>query len=207
MTGRRKMRNHLPVVFAAVVAACFLVPEAQAAEKMTVGNAASVVRTVTGTFEADTREIALLDDLYHNELVETGEESATEIVFLDETRLALGPDSSMMLDKFVFDPDPDKASFVITATKGVFRFASGKLPGKSYEIRTPTATIGIRGTAFTLSVLPAEDGGSGFVVELVMESGAALVTSCHSETVLVEAPAGSSIGLDLANSLCPVTVR
>ncbi len=201
------MRNHLRAWFAAFVLACFLAPDGQAAEKMTVGNAASVVRTVTGTFEADTREIALLDDLYHNELVETAEESATEIVFLDETRLALGPDSSMVLDKFVFDPDPDQASFVITATKGVFRFASGKLPGKAYEIHTPTATIGIRGTAFTLTVLPARDGDLGGTVELVMESGAALVTSCHSETVLVKAPAGSSIGLDSANNSCPVTMR
>ncbi len=201
------MRKLFGVPLAAGLMAFSFVPDGQAVEKISVGNAATVVRTVTGTIEADSRQIALLDDLYHNELVETGEESATEIVFLDDTRLSLGPDSSMVLDEFVFDPDPSKASFVLTATKGVFRFASGNLPGKSYTINTPTATIGIRGTAFTLSVLPAQDGGSGLVVTLVMESGAALVTSCHSETVLVEAPAGSSIGLDVANSSCPVIVQ
>ncbi len=57
------MGNHLRAWFAAFVLACFLAPDGQAAEKMTVGNAASVVRTVTVTFESDTREIALLDDL------------------------------------------------------------------------------------------------------------------------------------------------
>ena len=108
---------------------------------------------VTGTLEADLRHIQLLDDIYHNEIIETGDESATEFVFLDETKLALGPNSRLVLDRFVYDPEPDKASFVMTATAGVFRFVSGKLPKKSYEIHTATATIGIRGTVFSFNVI------------------------------------------------------
>ena len=99
--------------------------QALALEKTTIGNAKIVVMTVTGTLEEDHRKIQLLDDIYHNEIIETGEESATEFVFLDETKLALGPNSKLVLDRFIYDPEPGKASFVMTATAGVFRFVSG----------------------------------------------------------------------------------
>src|SRR5512134_1442886 len=101
--------------------------EARAAieNQITIGNTRVVVRTVIGNFDGDIRSLALEDDVYHNELIETEQESATKLIFLDETTLTLGPDSSVVLDRFVFDPDPSKASFVMTATKGIFRLASG----------------------------------------------------------------------------------
>ena len=153
---------------------------AHALEKVTIGNTKVVVKTVTGDLDQEKRQIQFLDDIYHNELIETGDESATEIVFLDETKLALGPNSKLTLDKFVYDPDPDQASFIMTATAGVFRFASGKLPKKSYVIHTPTATIGIRGTIFTIVVLPgsADDAGNSPAVNITTESGIVEITTC-----------------------------
>ena len=197
------MRRLLVSLVAAAVTTGALAPVVGAAEQATVGNAATVVRTVTGTFGADIRQIAYLDDLYHNELVETGEESATEIVFLDDTKLAMGPNSSLVLDKFVYDPDPDQASFVITVTQGVFRFASGKLPKKSYTINTPTATIGIRGTTFTLTVQP--EGTGKPLVEVLLEDGVALVTSCSGETIKLEAPASAAIRFEPSRGACVAT--
>ena len=141
----------IAALFAAIGFCALMGFQAMAAEKnATIGNARIVVRTVTGTLESDLRQIKLLDDIYHNEAIETGDDSATEFVFLDETKLALGPNSRMVLDSFVYDPDPSKASFVMTATAGVFRFVSGKIPKTAYEIRTPNATIGIRGTVLLL---------------------------------------------------------
>ena len=186
--------------------AAFWVSDGTAAERVTVGNATTVVKTVTGIFEADLRQIEYLDDLYHNEVVETGEESATEIVFLDETKLAIGPNSSLVLDKFVYDPDPSKASFVITMTQGVFRFASGNLPQKSYTIHTPTATIGIRGTVFTVKVQPNQGSDKETVVEIALESGTALVTSCAGETIVVEASTATTITLEKSSGACVATL-
>ncbi len=160
--------------------------DAQAIEKVTVGNAKVIVKTVTGSFEADLRQIKLLDDIYHNEVISTGAESATELVFIDETKLSIGPNSSLVLDRFVYDPDPDKAAFVMTATAGVFRFVSGKLPKKSYEIHTPTATIGIRGTVFTLVVIPGGPNGDGAVVNVTVEQGVAFVTNCLGQRVFLD---------------------
>ncbi len=117
-----------------------------------VGITDVVVKTVTGILEGDVRQLAYKDDIYHNEIIETFDESATEITFLDDTLLSLGPNSKITLDRFVFDPNPDASSFVMTITTGALRFVSGKLPSKAYKIHTPTATIGVRGTIIDVVV-------------------------------------------------------
>ena len=191
---------------AALVAAigfCALVGvQAMATEKTTIGNARIVVRTVTGTLESDLRKIRLLDDVYHNEAIETGDDSATEFVFLDETRLALGPNSRMVLDSFVYDPDPSKASFVMTATAGVFRFVSGKIPKSAYEIRTPNATIGIRGTVFSFIVIPGDTEGKPTKTNVTIEEGVAEITNCLGERVsLVRSGASTTVSMN-SDGIC-----
>ncbi len=186
---------------AALVAAigfCALLSiQAMAAEKTTIGNARIVVRTVTGTLESDLRQIQLLDDIYHNEAIETGDDSATEFVFFDETRLALGPNSRMVLDRFVYDPDPSKAAFIMTATAGVFRFVSGKIPKSAYEIRTPNATIGIRGTVFSFIVIPGDSEGKPTKTNVTIEKGMAEITNCSGERVsLVRSGASTTVSMN-----------
>jgi len=181
--------------------------QAIAVEKTTIGNARIVVKTVTGTLDAELRQIQLLDDIYHNEVIETGDESSTEFVFLDETKLALGPNSSLVLDRFVFDPASDTGSFVMTATAGVFRFVSGKLPKKSYEIHTPTATIGIRGTVFTFVIIAAKSDGTPVKVTITVEEGVAEITSCMGEQVSLVRPGASTTVSMNADGTCAAPTR
>lgn len=187
-----------------VVSVLAYASNAGAEERITVGNTFTVVRTVMGTLDADMRRLKLADDIYHNELIETGEGSATEVVFIDETKLALGPNSSIVIDKFVYDPRPDQSSFVATATKGVFRFVTGNLPKSSYTIHTPTATIGIRGTVFSLVVLPqqATDGSESYLVRFSLEEGAADISGCGADAIHLEAP-GDAVTLHaIGNGEC-----
>jgi FecR protein len=160
--------------------------QAAISEQITIGNTRVVVRTVIGTFEGDLRVLELEDDVYHNELIETEEESATKLIFLDETTLTLGPESSVVLDRFVYDPDPSKASLVMTATKGIFRFASGKLPKNAYRLNTPAATIGIRGTLLELAIEPPEGAGGQAVVRIELQEGEAIVGDCRGEELVLE---------------------
>jgi hypothetical protein len=157
------------------------------ADQITIGNTKVIVRTVLGNWEGDLRTLQLEDDVYHNELIETEADSATKLIFLDETTLTLGPDSAVVLDRFVFDPAPSKASFVMTATKGIFRFASGKLPKNAYRLHTPAATIGVRGTVLDVSIDPAARDGGKAVVKIALEEGAATVADCAGGSRLVEA--------------------
>jgi hypothetical protein len=187
------MRKLTAFVVLALAALASRTAPAAVGDQITIGNTRVIVKTVIGNFDGELRELTLEDDVYHNELIETEEVSATKLVFLDETTLTLGPDYSVVLDSFVYDPDPSQAAFVMTATKGIFRFASGKLPKNSYRLHTPAATIGIRGTVLAFSIAPAEGDHGEAVVRIAMEEGAATIAGCRGDSLLLEA--GQSVEL------------
>ena len=178
--------------------------QAAISEQITIGNTRVVVKTVIGTFEGDLRVLALEDDVYHNELIETEQESATKLIFLDETTLTLGPESSVVLDRFVFDPDPSKGSLVMTATKGIFRFASGKMPKNAYRLHTPAATIGIRGTVLEFAIEPPKRAGGQAIVRIALHEGEATVGDCRGDELVLQA--GQSVELKW-NPLKPCAAR
>jgi hypothetical protein len=187
------LRQSAILVLVAFAALAGRAAPAAISDQITIGNTRVVVRTVVGNFEGEIRTLALEDDVYHNELITTEKASATKLTFLDETSLTLGPDSSVVLDRFVYDPDPSKASFVMTATQGIFRFASGKLPKNAYRLHTPAATIGIRGTVLDLAIERSDRPGADSVVRIALQEGEATVGDCRGEVQSLAA--GQSIEL------------
>ncbi|MDF3074664.1 MAG: hypothetical protein K0S54_2331 [Alphaproteobacteria bacterium] len=118
-----------------------------------IGVAATVVNRVEGSVGAQTTAKKTGDRVFQNELIRTGTESKGQLLFRDETSLTIGPDSEVKLDQFVYNPQGN-SSVTLNATKGVFRFISGSLPSQAYEIKTPAATIGVRGTIILIALLP-----------------------------------------------------
>ena len=83
------------------------------------------------------------------------------IDFLDETRVDLTEHARLTIDEFVYDPANDVGSLSIKAGLGGIRYASGQIAKKyrqNVKIKTPSATIGVRGTDFSMVV--DEMGGS-----------------------------------------------
>ena len=113
-----------------------------------IGTAAMVKDRVTGSLQSEQWLIRTGDRVYQNEVIETAAKAQGEFVLNDETKLAVGPNSRIVLDEFVYDPKTSGGSIVINATKGAFRFITGKSKKSAYTIKTPTATIGVRGTVF-----------------------------------------------------------
>ncbi len=112
------------------------------------------------------------------ELIETDADSRSEIELNDRTKLALGPGSRLLLDKFVYDPDISGGAIVMNLVKGTFRFITGIAVKPAYVIRTPAASITVRGTIFDVFVQNANEtwlllieGG----VEVCTQSGKCLV--------------------------------
>jgi len=127
-----------------------LVPPALAASD--IGTTMVVVRTVTGTLETQVRQLVIHDNVEQNELIATGPDAASELQFIDGTKIALGPRAHVVLDKFVYDPNPSKGKFFLRVSEGVFRFATGHMDHQSYQITTPNGTLGVRGTEFNFIV-------------------------------------------------------
>jgi FecR protein len=83
-----------------------------------------------------------------NDIV-TGTQSMTQLLLLDRTSFTVGANSRVKIDRFVYDPRAQQSAVSASVAKGAFRFMSGSALNKGSErssIRTPIATIGIRGT-------------------------------------------------------------
>ena len=50
----------------------------------------------------------------------TGEKGQTQMLFVDQSALTIGPNSDLVLDEFVYDPNTETGTIVMSATKGLF---------------------------------------------------------------------------------------
>jgi hypothetical protein len=141
-------------IFGAVLAAAAIAagsPVANAATSPT-GTAIAVVQSSEASGITGRRLLAPEGPVYSGDRVTTGNVGQAQLRFRDSTRLVVGPNSSLVLDGFVFNDDNSAKAISLNAVKGAFRFITGTGPKDAYTINTPTATISVRGTAFDLNV-------------------------------------------------------
>lgn len=91
-------------------------------------------------------------DVYSAETVTTPPGGGTAIRFLDGTKIQVGSNSTVVLDRFVYDPDTETGEAAISFGQGIFRFVSGSMNKDGYLLKTPTATLIVRGTVFDLFI-------------------------------------------------------
>ncbi len=159
--GGKRMMRHISYSIAFCFVAAITAPVVKAEQRAdasdygsqpAIGVAAVVVNRVKGTIENKTININPSNRVFQQEIIETDSNSTTQFLFLDETILTVGPESKVILDEMVFDPNVTTGKVVMNAVKGLFTFVSGSLPSESYEINTPTVSIAVRGTKFDLFV-------------------------------------------------------
>lgn len=144
-----------------------------------VGSAATVVRDVQGITKSSIRTILIDDNVYEKEKIKTSSLSSTRIVFADQTDFMIGPNSEVVLDEFVYSSQPGQGKLLLRAVQGVMKFRTGAMASESYKIRSRVATIGVRGTEFSLHVLA---DGTTFVYVI---SGKVIVTDNKGRTTVV----------------------
>lgn len=115
-----------------------------------IGAVQEISGDVTVTRTNGTVETASIGTpIYQGDVVETDEEGAVNIIFVDETTFAVSEDARLAIDEYVFDPATQSGTSNFSVLKGVFVFTSG-LIGRDdpddVEIDTPSGSIGIRGT-------------------------------------------------------------
>ncbi len=124
-----------------------------AASSVRIGDALSITNTVIADDGPNAGPMEHGSQIFHEQSIQTGAESAAEFQLLDETHLALGASSQLVLDSLIYDPTDKSANeLVLSAAVGSFRFVSGLIDDERVTINTPTSTIGIRGTAFDMHV-------------------------------------------------------
>lgn len=147
--------------FAALLAAGLYAQTALAATPE-VGDTVTVKNEVTAEAGDAKRPLAKGAKVFQEEVLVTGTTASAEIELLDKTKLAVGSSARIVLDKFVYDASAAPGSISINLAKGAFRFITGSSPKAAYEIKTPTASMGVRGTIFDVYV--ADDGESAVLL-------------------------------------------
>lgn len=119
----------------------------EAREPRNIGSVAAANEEVLGTPpQQDPRRLHLGNDLFEQERVETSPVGAGQFMFLDQTSLTVWPESDIVLDKYLYDPDKQAGQMALSATRGVLRFIGGKISKKTdVTITTPHAVVAIRG--------------------------------------------------------------
>jgi trimeric autotransporter adhesin len=130
-----------------------------------VGVDSAVNPAATGTaLGGSPQRLVLGQNVLFNERIATSAQGQTQILFVDESTLSVGPNANMVIDQFVYNPNAGTGKMVASLARGVFRFVGGKLSKEAGAVtmRTPAATIGIRGGVMLVRVAPGcTDGGSG----------------------------------------------
>lgn len=146
-------RGLASVAAPAVVALLAMGPSGAFAQS--IGVAAATQNEVAGVQAGATRALIAGSQVFQEELIRTGVQSMAQLLFLDETTLSIGPQSTVVLDRFVFNPATGAGSMVLSTTVGAFRFITGSQNPSNYEIKTPFASIGVRGTIVDFQSTPA----------------------------------------------------
>src|SRR5215217_6106139 len=86
-----------------------------------IGEAKAVLPSAVSEGENGKITLTLGSTLFPNDVVQTAAQGKAGLEFLDKTTLEIGPNSTVKLDKFIFNPDRTAAEVSMTMTKGVFR--------------------------------------------------------------------------------------
>lgn len=135
------------------------------------------------------------DAVFLNDVFETGTASEAQLIFLDRSTLSLTPRSKLTVDNYVYNPASKDGQMNVQGMKGVFRFVGGALSkNHPVSIKTPVATIGIRGGIAETNI--AENGATdaifvyGDALTLTNQDGKTITTTDFGTGLQLDTPTG-----------------
>lgn len=138
------------VFFCILAASIFAATGVQAAEK--IGVAVDSKTTVTRSGTGGRQVVAIATPVYNNDRLSANSTGLAQIKLIDDSKIVVGPNSNVTLDDFVFANSTSAKAVTVSVTKGAFRWISGRSGHQAYNIKTPAGSIGVRGTAFDVSI-------------------------------------------------------
>ncbi|MBF0160890.1 MAG: putative Ig domain-containing protein, partial [Magnetococcales bacterium] len=168
-----------------------------------IGTVKEVSSTVTARSQGgESRVLKKGDAVFEGEELRTAEGGQLQLLFLDGTQFQVGASARVILDKFVYNPSAAQGEFAATVMKGAFGYASGDIArqhaGRHSLLKTPTAQIGIRGSALQGEV--AEDGQT----TVVHTSGVLDISNAQGEGTVTLLQPGTATVVTLDGTPQPV---
>lgn len=138
-----------------VLAAALLAPLSTAATAES-GIARGVNQQASAGLPGSIRQLRVGSDVSIGETVTTNASGLVQLLFRDNSKLVVGPNSSLVIEDYLIRDDNSAGKFAVNTLSGTFRFLTGTAPKGSYLIKTPTGTIGVRGTGLEWSIVPRQ---------------------------------------------------
>ena len=187
--------DHLKVTLILSVLVCLL--SSSLAE---VGNVTAQTRAAQITRKGDKILTEVDTPVEMRDLIQTLKGRA-DIKFVDDTKVSVTEYSKLLIDEFVYNPEKKTGKLSLKAALGTIRYSSGKIAKNSRQnvkIKSPTASVSVRGTDFTMNV--QEDGASSFILlPSTDEAGKSYVGSIDVSTL------GGTVTLNQAYEATTVT--
>jgi len=146
--------------------------------------------------EGDKLLAKLALDIFSYDDIRTGN-GRIAVKFVDESIIRLTEHSKIIIDEYIYDPDPSKSKLALRMASGTARFitgALGKIDKQNIKIRTPSATVAVRGTDFTTTVdelgrslvilLPNPDGSSSGEITVETMAGLEVLNKPYQATMV-----------------------
>lgn len=180
-------------MLSAMLLSGFIVTSAHAANEtaslnsyvgMDVGDVTRARGNIAGVLQSLPRSLHKGSDVKFSDTILTGENTRVEITLIDDSQLFIGDHSELTIDEMVYDPGR-KSEGVLTLARGVFRMISGKInkiDGGKLTLKTPVATIGVRGTDFW--GLQEKDK----LTMALIDDGRVEITGADGRTVVLDSP-------------------
>lgn len=115
---------------------------------------ATAVNPTTDTTQPGATTVALTvgAHIVHKQKIHTAPTGTVQLLFLDKSTLNIAPNTSIVIDEYVYDPGSGNGHMLASLTEGALRFVGGALSHQGEAtITTPAAAIGIRGGTVTVS--------------------------------------------------------
>jgi hypothetical protein len=179
-------------LIAALTLPLMLAPGASAAEQ--IGKALAITVTVSG----DNGILRASSPIHRDERIRASNSGVGQFEFRDGTKLAVGPNSSLVLDRSIFAGDSSFQTLTLKATRGTFRWVSGNSKSSAYKVNTPFGTLGVRGTVVDIYL------GSSSAAVVVLEGKA---TFCGNDGTCKRLERGCDIVLANRKGLMDVSTE
>jgi len=152
-------------LFASRILFCLLVlwvslgakPTSAASEP--VGKAESLKGNVAVEREGYAGPAAVNDPVYLLDKWQTLDDSGAELVFVDESRIQMGPKAFLEITEYLYQPQEKVREGLVSMMSGKVRFLVQDLQDykqKRMQVKTQTAVVGTRGTEFVVWIVPPD---------------------------------------------------
>lgn len=127
----------------------------KAAQPQTIGQVVWVKGEVKAVVGNQSRALQRRSPVYDKDTIVTDKTSTGQLVFSDNSLVSLSADTAMRIDEYQYGKNVPKgqSKFVASLVKGGFRTITGLIPKDNpdnYQVNTPVATIGVRGTSYAI---------------------------------------------------------